>query len=105
MIDEKSGNYGPYLIWTFQLDKTGGYQSYLTSTNFGSGSKARKVVEALLGRTMKDGEEVDPDILFNSPCQLLIEVAELDDGGTVNRVERVLPRETSEDADDDHVPF
>jgi hypothetical protein len=105
MIDEKTGNYGPYWIWSFQLEKTGGYVSYLTSTNFSSNSKARKVVEALIGRTEKDGEEVDPDTLFNYPCQLLIEIAELDDGSTVNRIERVLPAESSEDADDDHVPF
>jgi hypothetical protein len=104
MIDEKTGNYGPYLIWTFQLDKNGTHVSYLTSRSFLSNSKARKLVEALKGRPMKDGEEVDLDELFGAPCQLLIEIAELDDGGTVNRVERVLPPASSEDADEE-IPF
>jgi hypothetical protein len=104
MVEEKTGNYGPYLLWTFQLKKTGGHVSYLSSTSFHTTSKARKVVEALIGRTMRDGEEVDIDELFNTPCRLLIEIAELEDGGTLNKIERVLAAESSEDAEDNN-PF
>jgi len=107
-IEERNGQNGQYLLWRFAVDNGDDGQEEVTaisSTKFGTGSKARGFCEAILNRAITPGEEVNTDILFNEPCQLLLTTATLDDGGTVNRVEKILPRKRSNKAGVDDVPF
>jgi hypothetical protein len=66
-------------------------------------ARARQYVEALLGRAIATGEEIEPETLYSAECQLMLTVVPLDAGGTVDRIERVLAR--IEDGTDDDLTF
>ena len=104
-VDEREGRRGPYLLWRFTIDYEG--QEVLvtgfTSTSCDPWDPARQYVEALLGRPMAANEEIDPEALFGLGCQVVLTVVPRDAGGTVNRVERVLPR--LENGTDEDIPF
>jgi len=105
-IEERSSDNGPYLRWTFAIDHKGDEVevSALSSTKFSPTAKARKYAEALLGRAIKEGEELAPDELYGCTCQVMVTIDTLSDGGSINRVEQVLPGKPDADEDDD-VPF
>jgi hypothetical protein len=105
-IEERSSDNGPYLRWTFAIDHHGDEVevSALSSTKFSPTAKARKYAEALLGRTIKEGEELTPTELYGCTCQLVVAIDTLSDGGSINRVEQVLPVKPGQDGEDD-VPF
>lgn len=105
-IEERSSESGPYLRWTFAIDQQGDEVevSALSSTKFSPMAKARKYAEALLGRAIQEGEELAPAELYGCTCQLVVTIDALSDGGSVNRVEQVLPCRPASDEDDD-VPF
>jgi hypothetical protein len=105
-IEARHGDLGEYLRWTFSVDEDDREVevSALTSTKFSTTAKARKYAEALLGRTIKNGEELAPNELYGCGCLLVITVDTLNDGGTVNKVDQVLPLRAKADEDDD-VPF
>jgi hypothetical protein len=105
-IEERSSDNGEYLRWAFTIDDEGDEVevSALSSTKFSPTAKARKYAESLLGRTIKNGEELAPAALYGCKCRLLVTIDTLSDGGTVNRVEQVLPWKQDQDENDD-VPF
>jgi hypothetical protein len=103
-IEERDSEHGGYLLWKFDVptdDEQSVAVSTVSSTKFGAQAKARKFVEALLGRTIKPGEEIEPAELCGEACQLVVSIETLSDGSTVNRIEQVLP--ATENPDD--VPF
>ncbi len=82
-----------YLLWLFVVaGRTGERKVFRpSSTSFGRGATARAIVEALLGREVADGEEVDVADLLDLPCRLVLATTSLADGRLVNRVQSVLP--------------
>jgi hypothetical protein len=104
-IEERESANGPYLMWKFTIDHDGRQEmvSAPTSMNCGPKAKARQYAEALLGRPMTPGEELEPVALYGAPCQVLLMAVSLDTGGIVNRIERVLSP-TPDEADED-IPF
>ena len=105
VIDERENNQGGYLIWRFAVKRDDGQDaevSLLSSRKFSPSAKARKIAEALLGRPIQKGEELAPASLYGKPCQLVISIQSLDDGGSRNIIEQVLPVEPM---GDDDVPF
>jgi hypothetical protein len=113
--EERQGNYGPYLIWTFKVycddetqDVTG-----ITNTRFGTRSKEYRFIEALQGRAPQDGEDIDLNVLRGAVCQVELDVRERKNGNgasyTVNNVVNVQPaKPLSKPLDlpgDDDVPF
>jgi hypothetical protein len=104
-IEEPEGQKGPYLMWKFAINHEGRevLVNALTSTNCAPKAYARQYAEALLGRAIITGEEIEPEALYGAECQVVLTVVPLDTGGTVNRVERVLPR--VEDGTDEDIPF
>jgi hypothetical protein len=92
-IEERSSDNGAYLRWTFTIDHEADEVevSALSSTKFSPTAKARKYAEALLARPIKEGEELAPAELYGCKCQVVVTIDTLTDGGTVNRVEQVLP--------------
>ena len=77
--------------------------SALSSAKFSPQAKARKFAEAILRRTIRNGEEVVPAALYDEPCQILVTVEPLADGGSRNTIERVLPAKGA--LTDDDGPF
>jgi hypothetical protein len=105
MIEDKDGEHGTYLVWTFVVEQPDGRTvdvTALSSAKFSPKAKARQWVEALLRRTLHAGEEVDTDLLIGRECQILVDLQPLDDGGSRNVVDRLLPLDG---AGDDDVPF
>ena len=91
-VEEREGVNGPFLMWFFNV-AVDGIDAPLgtpTSVKFTSGAKARKYAELLLGRPLEDDEEIELESLYGASCQVLVTVAKLDGGGTVNRIEKVL---------------
>ena len=83
---------GPYLVWNFEIN-TEGTQVVLgapTSVKIGSGTKGRRYIEILLGRSIHEGETVAVQALRGAKCMLLITVVQRDGTGPVNRIENVL---------------
>lgn len=91
-IELREGTHGPFLVWKFDVEHDGTTVpvSLPSSTKFTSGANGRKYAEAMLGRHLADEEELDLEELYGAPCQVLVTIAKLDDGGTVNRIEKVL---------------
>jgi hypothetical protein len=105
-IEEREGDHGGYLIWHFAVEGPDGKDidvSTISSAKFSPQAKARKFAEAILQRTIKNGEELEPTELYSEPCQILVTVEPLADGGSRNTVEQVLP--AKEPRPDDDVPF
>jgi hypothetical protein len=105
-IEKRHGENGEFLLWKFAVDYKDRQVTVTeaSSTKFSPQAKARRFAEALLRRAIKVDEEIKPESLYDLPCQLLLTVAPLDDGGSVNRVEKVLPIAQTSDSGDD-VPF
>ena len=91
-IELREGTHGPFLVWKFDVEVNGDKVpvSLPSSTKFTSGANGRKYAEALLGRHLADEEELDLEELYGAPCQVLVTIAKMDGGGTVNRIEKVL---------------
>jgi hypothetical protein len=105
-IEERENDQGGYLIWRFTVDKDDDHKaevSVLSSPKFSPSAKARKFAEGILGRAIQKGEELAPASLYGKPCQLLVSMAALDDGGSRNIIEQVLPLDPAMNEDD--VPF
>jgi hypothetical protein len=108
--EEREGNYGAYLIWSFKVYCNGESQDItgLTSAKFGTRSKEYQFVEALQGRSPGDGEDIDLEKLRGAPCQVELTVKESKNGGVFNGVVGVQPAAPSADAlviPEDDVPF
>lgn len=79
------------LQWTFEVETEEGVVEVqgLTSMKFSTGrnpSKFYKWACAILGRTIKAGEELDTDELIDKPCTVIVEDRKLRDGTIVSRV-------------------
>jgi hypothetical protein len=101
-IEEADSTYGDghYLKWHFTVELQGRDPVDLmvfSSEKFTPGAKARKMAEALLDRPIANGEEIEYSALVGKPCRVLVRVDTLDDGGSRNAVDQVLPPDTSED--------
>lgn len=92
--------------WTFGVVEEGyeGVEVYgRTSTNFGPSSNARTWVQALLGRKVEQGEELDLPDLKGKECMLSIYHNETDRGtfaniNSVNPVRRGSRKTTADEA-------
>jgi hypothetical protein len=118
-LEVQQGTYGDYLQWTFSLKKQGKEVRVtgLTSTTFTPHPKCKFYAwsSAIIGRKFREDEELDTDQLHGGPCRVFLTVRELESGGSVNQVERVLSAEpertysnpVDEDSqiDDDVNPF
>ena len=65
----------PWLKWFFQVyddSEDGPELTAVSSINFSPKAKPRKWIEALLGRKLNPGEEVDTDGLCPKDCQIVI---------------------------------
>jgi hypothetical protein len=100
-LEVDRGNYGEYLRWTFAVGHQRGIVSFtgLTSTTFNMRSKLFKWASAVLGRTFEDHEELDTDTLLIKACRVYLVIKELDEGGSLNQVERVLAVDDERDND------
>jgi hypothetical protein len=83
--------YGKGLKWIFELAldppvKRTGYSSMAT----GRGSKCKKWVEALLGRSVDDNERIDLDRFVEFRCRVLIDHRTNDEGEVYDVVESVF---------------
>jgi hypothetical protein len=69
-----SPNQGPWFKWTFHVYDTeeGVELTAGSSQRFGPKAKARLWVEALLGRKLDTGEEIDTDTLAPKDCQVVV---------------------------------
>ena len=71
---EKSPNQKPWLKWTFSV-YDGAEEKEMTAVSscaLGPKAKARGWVEALVGRRLEPGEEIDTDTLSPKDCLLVI---------------------------------
>lgn len=89
-VEEETGEYGIYLKWTFDI--RGEEVSGLTSSRTGQKAKARAWIEAILGRALADGEDINTDHLYGIAARVYVTVVQLPDGGECNRVEKVLKK-------------
>jgi hypothetical protein len=100
-VKERDGR--PYLLWVFEVKYAGNKTTRIrraTSMSFGPKSTARAIVEAVLRRKIRDGEQIDTDDLLGLPVQVVITRGTRPDGEETNRVEAVLPAK-----DEDDLPF
>lgn len=70
----KSPNQNPWLKWTFHVydSEEGQELTAASSTAFGPKAKARQWIEALLGKKLDAGEEIDTEGLCPKDCQVVI---------------------------------
>jgi hypothetical protein len=102
-VSEKERDGRKYLLWTFEVKYSGSKTTRVrkpTSMAFGPKSAARSIVEAALGRKVRDGEQIDTDDLVGCRVQLVITRSSRSDGSATNTVESVLPA-----MDEDDLPF
>jgi hypothetical protein len=111
-LEPQNGVYGDYIKWSFLVPTPKGEAitvSGLTSTVFTQHPKCKfySWVSAIRGRPFEVGEVLNTDTLVNQRCRVYLTVQELETGGSVNRVERVLPPEepTVHQPSDDENPF
>lgn len=93
IVDEKTGQKGLYMKWTFELlddEYTGQTLRANSSMNFGPSAKARKWAEGLLGRKIESGESIEEDDLLGKRADLMVTLKETD-RGTFAQVESVNP--------------
>lgn len=85
-----SPNRNPFLMWTFHVYDTeeGQEMKQSTSSNFSPRANARQWAEALLGRKIDDGEEIDTDTLCPKDCQVVVK---RDEDRGFARIVNVLP--------------
>jgi len=93
IVEEKTGQPGLYLKWTFELLDEG-YEGHTlrgnSSMNFGPRAKARQWAGALFGRRIESGESVDEYDLIGKVGALMVRLEETD-RGTFAKVESVNP--------------
>jgi len=102
-VAEKERDGRKFLTWVFEVKFAGNKTTRVrkpTSMAFGPKSAARSIVEAALGRKLRDGESIDTDDLAGLPVQLVITRGTRPDGSETNVVEVVLPAN-----DEDDLPF
>jgi hypothetical protein len=66
-VAEKERDGRKFLVWTFEVKYSGSKTTRVrkpTSMAFGPKSAARSIVEAALGRKVRDGEQIDTDDLL-----------------------------------------
>ena len=92
-VEEAQNKDGGYLRWTFSISLHGEARNVagVTGMTIEVGEKARFWVEALVGRPLKDGEEVDLEKLYGLGCRLELTVIEKD-GRQFSRIGRVTRR-------------
>jgi hypothetical protein len=73
-VERRSGQLGEYLHWKFEVEHEDQIVTLTanSSMNTGPSSKARKWVEALLGRRLGNGESIDLARLSGRPCLLAL---------------------------------
>lgn len=73
-IEDGVGQYGPFYDWSFLVAGPDGAVevSRRTSAKFGPSTIARSFVEALLGRKIAKGEQVDLDSLIGNRCRVKV---------------------------------
>jgi len=80
-----------------------------TRTIFNPRSKLYGWVAAVTGKTFRVNEELDTESLHGKRCKVYLTIQELDGGGSVNRVEKVLPPDVVEEEqnpfENDDIPF
>jgi hypothetical protein len=105
-LEPQNGTYGDYIQWNFSLMSRGKAVTVtgLTSMTFNPKSKFYKWASAIVGKQFKEEEELDTDQLHGAPCRVYLIVKELDGGGSINQVERVLPAEIAQ-PDDEACPL
>jgi hypothetical protein len=101
-IELKDGSYGEYLKWSFMVPTPKGEAvsvNGLTSTIFSQHERCKFYhwACAILGKPLQVHDELDTDTLINQKCRVRLIVQELETGGSVNRVDKVLPVEDDED--------
>jgi hypothetical protein len=87
-IREAKSEHGAYYRWIFEIQDEGyeGRQIHANvSTNFGPSSKARRWVESMIGRTLRNGEQFDTDSLIGKDFHVTIVNVEKD-GRTYDNV-------------------
>lgn len=93
-VEERSGNFGPQLIWTFQLRGAhkGRCLKAYSSAKFSQKAKLYAWVGAVLfaGRPIPRDFKLDTDELIGQRVKLVVTVEEKEDGD-FNRVEEVRP--------------
>lgn len=77
-IDEGTGKFGDYYDWNFVVAGPAGSVDVdrRTSQKFGPQTIARQFVEALLGRKVEKGEQIDLDALIGKNARLKIDTNE-----------------------------
>jgi hypothetical protein len=116
-VEEQQGQFGLFLRWNFMVPTARGEAisvSGLTSATFTPHPKCKcyAFASAIRGKPFQIGEILDTDELVNKKCRVYLVIREIETGGSINNVERVLPRdephvEAVEDNpfDDESVPF
>jgi hypothetical protein len=102
-VAEKERDGRKFLVWCFEVRYTQNKTTRVrkpTSMAFGPKSAARSIVEAALGRKVRDGEQIDTDDLVGRRVQVVITRGTRPDGSETNVVEAVLPVD-----DEDDLPF
>jgi predicted alpha/beta-hydrolase family hydrolase len=100
IVKERDGR--TFLLWVFEVRYSDSKTTKVrrpTSMNFGPKSTARAIVEAVLRRKIRDGEQIDTDDLLGLRVRVVISRGTRRDGGETNRIEAVLPAPV-EDEDD-----
>lgn len=84
-----------YLRWWFEVRSRSGTArlTATSSTSLGPRAKARRWLEALLGRPLQPGEEVDLAALEGTPCTVVVAATNRPDGTTWSTVESVTLRD------------
>jgi hypothetical protein len=104
-VSEKERDGRKFLVWCFEVKYAGNKTTRVrraTSMSLGPRSMARAIVEAALGRKVRDGEQIDTDDLVGCRVQLVITRGTRPDGSEANTVEAVLPAPVE---DEDDLPF
>ncbi len=102
-VKERDGR--AFLVWTFEVKYANSKTTRVrrpTSLAFGPKSMARAIVEAVLRRKIRDGEQIDTDDLLGLPVRVVITRGTRSDGEETNRIEKVLP---AKDEDEDDLLF
>ncbi|MGE4197655.1 MAG: phage replication initiation protein, NGO0469 family [Phycisphaerales bacterium] len=103
-IGTQQGQYGPkrQCVVQWELHKKGLEKPYQMSKWYGLSfnvkSKLRIDMEAMLGRTFKDGEEFDLESLLEKPCRIQVVQGSKADGSPRDEIKSLMP------LDDDDAP-
>jgi hypothetical protein len=112
-VERRTGQLGDYLHWKFETEHDDQIVTLTanSSLNTGPSSKARKWVEALMGRRLGGGESLDLMRLSGRACLLALTQTDRD-GVTYNAIDSVLaaPRTGAKplvqaEPEDELIPF